>query len=310
MLDYQSLSYEYENKAIEQIRKINECDEYQSFLQIALEYLKLSINFGESELSENNYNIFDKFSLWNVISEVEDAWMNLDEREIGNYTPQQESDIYNTNFKYSKDIVEFLEYISQVYDKYIPDTQDDVYCKQLIMYYILLLCRNRMVLFDNHVEYIGLHSHEKQYYIQIFDTLKDKGVHKIKFANYDTYFQKELLNCTDVDRDSVDEFQAKQEIMVNRVKQQYAKPGCYIATCVYGSYDCPQVWTLRRFRDYKLSHSFIGHLFIKVYYTISPRLVKTFGEKALFRKFGKGFLDKLVKNLMDNGYDDTPYYDR
>ncbi len=27
------------------------------------------------------------------------------------------------------------------------------------------------------------------------------------------------------------------------------KNGCYIATCVYGSYDCPEVWTLRRFRD-------------------------------------------------------------
>lgn len=26
------------------------------------------------------------------------------------------------------------------------------------------------------------------------------------------------------------------------------KAGCYIATCVYGSYDCPQVWILRRFR--------------------------------------------------------------
>ena len=27
------------------------------------------------------------------------------------------------------------------------------------------------------------------------------------------------------------------------------KNGCYIATCVYENYDCPQVWTLRRFRD-------------------------------------------------------------
>ena len=25
---------------------------------------------------------------------------------------------------------------------------------------------------------------------------------------------------------------------------------CYVATAVYGSYDCPEVWTLRRFRDY------------------------------------------------------------
>ena len=26
--------------------------------------------------------------------------------------------------------------------------------------------------------------------------------------------------------------------------------GCYIATAVYGSYDCPQVWTLRRYRSH------------------------------------------------------------
>lgn len=26
-------------------------------------------------------------------------------------------------------------------------------------------------------------------------------------------------------------------------------PGCYVATAVYHSYNCPQVWTLRRFRD-------------------------------------------------------------
>jgi len=28
--------------------------------------------------------------------------------------------------------------------------------------------------------------------------------------------------------------------------------GCYIATAVYGSYNCPEVWTLRRYRDIKL----------------------------------------------------------
>ena len=33
--------------------------------------------------------------------------------------------------------------------------------------------------------------------------------------------------------------------------------GCYVATCVYGSYDCPQVWTLRRFRDNTLAETMI-----------------------------------------------------
>lgn len=53
--------------------------------------------------------------------------------------------------------------------------------------------------------------------------------------------------------------------------------GYYIATCVYGSYDCPQVWTLKRFRDYTLKETWYGRAFIRCYYAISPLLVKWFG---------------------------------
>lgn len=42
--------------------------------------------------------------------------------------------------------------------------------------------------------------------------------------------------------------------------------GCYIATCVYGSYDCPQVWTLRRYRDNTLAETWYGRLFVHTYY--------------------------------------------
>lgn len=85
--------------------------------------------------------------------------------------------------------------------------------------------------------------------------------------------------------------------------------GCYIATCVYGSYDCPQVWTLRRFRDFKLSSNVLGRLFIKLYYAISPTIVKWFGKSAIFQRFCKAKLDKLVCELNDKGYSDTPYLD-
>ena len=47
--------------------------------------------------------------------------------------------------------------------------------------------------------------------------------------------------------------------------------GCYVATAVYGSYDCPQVWTLRRYRDYTLAETWYGRAFIRTYYAISPR---------------------------------------
>lgn len=87
------------------------------------------------------------------------------------------------------------------------------------------------------------------------------------------------------------------------------KKGCYIATCVYGAYDCPSVWTLRRFRDQTLQKSWLGRAFIKVYYAVSPKLVEWFGDNEQFRKFWKGTLDVLVKKLHSWGFKDTPYDD-
>ena len=46
--------------------------------------------------------------------------------------------------------------------------------------------------------------------------------------------------------------------------------GCYIASAVYGTYDCPELWVLRRFRDYGLRKSKIGRAFVRFYYAISP----------------------------------------
>lgn len=86
--------------------------------------------------------------------------------------------------------------------------------------------------------------------------------------------------------------------------------GCYIATCVYGSYDCPQVWTLRRFRDDTLDETWYGRLFIKCYYAISPSLVKWFGDTSWFKNFWKRPLDALVKKLHQQGVADTFYHDK
>ena len=57
-----------------------------------------------------------------------------------------------------------------------------------------------------------------------------------------------------------------------------------------GSYDCPQVWTLRRFRDYTLAETWYGRTFIRTYYAISPTLVKWFGHTEWFKKCGKADL--------------------
>lgn len=87
------------------------------------------------------------------------------------------------------------------------------------------------------------------------------------------------------------------------------KSGCYIATTIYGSYDCPQVYTLRRFRDNVLANSLWGRLFIRVYYTLSPTLVKWFGKKKWFSILWQTFLDILICKLQHKGFKDTPYTD-
>lgn len=86
--------------------------------------------------------------------------------------------------------------------------------------------------------------------------------------------------------------------------------GCYVATAVYGSYDCPEVWTLRRFRDYTLDETFAGRTFIKTYYAISPTLVRILGDTSWFKAMWKPILDKIVSKLQNMGIESTPYKDK
>ena len=87
------------------------------------------------------------------------------------------------------------------------------------------------------------------------------------------------------------------------------KDGCYIATCVYGSYDCPEVWTLRRFRDQRLRKSAAGRAFVRLYYAVSPGLVRRFGGVAWLRRLVRYPLGRLVKRLRSEGVSSEPYND-
>ena len=94
-----------------------------------------------------------------------------------------------------------------------------------------------------------------------------------------------------------------------KVPEIEADPACYVATAVYGSYDCPQVWTLR-YRDDTLAKTWYGRAFVRTYYAVSPTLVKWFGETAWFKKLWRGKLDNMVRRLNAEGYENTPYRDK
>lgn len=112
------------------------------------------------------------------------------------------------------------------------------------------------------------------------------------------------------------EFINKLAEKIKKCKADYQCPEtikkgpCYVATAIYGSYDCPEVWVLRRFRDNVLNTSWYGKWFICFYYAIAPYLVRIFGESYQFNKFIKKRLDVFVSKLKIKGFDDTPYQDK
>lgn len=114
------------------------------------------------------------------------------------------------------------------------------------------------------------------------------------------------------DEDEIDDMlweeETKQAKSNGTLNNQSA--GCYIATAVYGSYDCPEVWTLRRYRDKRLAKTWYGRMFIRTYYAISPTLVKWFSETQWFKNMCKPKLDKMVYRLQKEGIENTPYQDR
>ena len=147
-------------------------------------------------------------------------------------------------------------------------------------------------------------------YKQAIDMCKSEGYISIAIATNNTPANlvptiSKMEEAAEYIRQTEPEYTMKREN-----NQANKKGGCYVATCVYGSYDCPQVWTLRRYRDDTLGATWYGRAFIRTYYAISPTLVKWFGHTKWFKKMWQGKLDRMVKKLQSQGVESTPYQDK
>lgn len=117
-----------------------------------------------------------------------------------------------------------------------------------------------------------------------------------EFEEYRTLFlnMKQMIEDEVYSRNAPNILSTMNEI--NKMESEALK-GCYIATCVYGSYDCPQVMVLRRFRDDTLEKYALGRAFIKLYYKVSPGLVDRFGKNEKIKNAVKSVLEKFVLKL-------------
>lgn len=71
--------------------------------------------------------------------------------------------------------------------------------------------------------------------------------------------------------------------------------GCFVATACYGSYEAPEVKTLRSFRDQCLMPSPIGAALVRLYYRFSPTIADALRSRPKARRLVKRVLiDPIV----------------
>lgn len=115
-------------------------------------------------------------------------------------------------------------------------------------------------------------------------------------------FHNQVINLL-ADKESNNKTIALYEDKIKKYETSYQAPatpssgGCYVATSVYGSYNCPQVLFLRSYRDNVLAETWYGRVFIQSYYAISPTIVKWFGKTKWFNSIFRNLLDNFVQKL-------------
>lgn len=95
----------------------------------------------------------------------------------------------------------------------------------------------------------------------------------------------------------MEEDRARRSKKMEEYKASKSSEGCYIATAVYGGYDKPEVCILRKFRDEVLKKIFLGRLFIKIYYAISPKMAMRLKEHKYINNKVRCILDRIVEQL-------------
>lgn len=74
--------------------------------------------------------------------------------------------------------------------------------------------------------------------------------------------------------------------------------GCFIATACYGDYDAPEVLVLRKYRDEYLLTNWLGVLFVKFYYAISPAIARCLEKSDMVKSFIRNyFLRPIVRQI-------------
>ncbi len=277
----------------------------------------LSVEFIENVFSYNPLFVLDDFKLTIILTLLEktdykyseDELMPLIDETYGKKEKDLKGDILNYLIENFKSDINHVQFKQHSYMRLRPDETMLFYYAYSIFYISKDLNFIPGVLFARKaLQSITFFQCEKG--TNPIDGIKRNGklLNLSEFSRDRNVYNKLKIMIENEIEKSNDEDAKKQlkEIIAEDEKNQ---KGCYIATCVYGSYDCPQVWTLRRYRDNQLAKTWYGRMFIYIYYAISPTLVKRFGHTKWFKQIWQSKLDYIVNKLWSTGIESTPYED-
>jgi len=74
------------------------------------------------------------------------------------------------------------------------------------------------------------------------------------------------------------------EADISKVTDTEEKPKCFIATAAYGTPYANEIYILRRWRDNTLNPNFLGRLFVKFYYWVSPPIANYIRKNKFAKK--------------------------
>ncbi len=124
-----------------------------------------------------------------------------------------------------------------------------------------------------------------------------------KFCSEETLLGaiEELKNVDRIGKELIEELKKLDPQEYEKLKKQYlggfSAEGCFIATAVYESSYSLEVNILKNFRDKVLNDFFIGRIFIRYYYAISPKIAIFILKHKRIKLIVKCLLDVLTKLL-------------
>ena len=90
---------------------------------------------------------------------------------------------------------------------------------------------------------------------------------------------------------------ANRTLSTSSSRSSSSSGGCYIATMVYGDYNHPQVMVLRSYRDEVLLSNIAGKILVRLYYSISPILVKVLKNNQLINIGIRNILNQIIRKI-------------